>query len=225
MASGNRHSRQGLPRVVAHLAVSLDGSTTGFQPDVAKFYELAATWREDVTLVGADTLLAQEEVLASAPRPGPAPDGPLLAVTDSGARVRQWGALREAGHWSDVVALRSERTPPRPEGPEGEGVEEWILGRRRVDLGAALRELARRHGARTVRVDSGGTLVGALLEAGLLTEVSLLLHPCLVGTDGSRPWYGPGGRRAAGLTLVAGETLDGGLVWLRYGTAGPAAAG
>jgi 2,5-diamino-6-(ribosylamino)-4(3H)-pyrimidinone 5'-phosphate reductase len=32
---------------------------TGFEPDFARFYALATTWQEDVTLVGADTILAQ----------------------------------------------------------------------------------------------------------------------------------------------------------------------
>ena len=77
-------------RVVVHVAVSLDGATTGFEADVGTFYELAATWAEDVTLTGADTILAQEAALADAPRPGPDPDGPLLVVVDSRGRVSEW---------------------------------------------------------------------------------------------------------------------------------------
>ena len=53
-----------LPHVVLHVAVSLDGATDGFAPDVGTFYELAGRWREDVTLAGADTILAQEKALA-----------------------------------------------------------------------------------------------------------------------------------------------------------------
>jgi 2,5-diamino-6-(ribosylamino)-4(3H)-pyrimidinone 5'-phosphate reductase len=64
------------PYVVVHVAVSLDGMTTGFDADLARFYELAATWHEDVTLTGADTVLAQESALAEGPNPGPAKDGP-----------------------------------------------------------------------------------------------------------------------------------------------------
>ncbi|MGZ5405696.1 MAG: hypothetical protein ACXWDL_13675, partial [Nocardioides sp.] len=64
------------PQVVLHAAVSVDGSTAGFEPDAGRFYELAATWHEDVTLAGADTILAQESALADAERPGPALGGP-----------------------------------------------------------------------------------------------------------------------------------------------------
>ena len=150
------------PQVIAHVAVSLDGATTGFEADVGTFYDLAASWREDVTLTGADTILAQEEALASAPQPGPALDGPLLAVVDSRARVRRWTALRNAGHWSDVLAVSSERTS-RPDDPP-----ELVVGRDRVDLGGLLSALGRRPGVRVVRVDSGGALTGALLADGLV---------------------------------------------------------
>ena len=54
------------PYVVVHVAVSLDGHTTGFSVDLARFYSLLPTWQEDITLTGADTILAQERELAAA---------------------------------------------------------------------------------------------------------------------------------------------------------------
>jgi 2,5-diamino-6-(ribosylamino)-4(3H)-pyrimidinone 5'-phosphate reductase len=189
------------PHVVVHVAVSLDGATTGFEADVARFYALAGTWREDVTLVGADTILAQEEALAAAPRPGPAADGPLLAVVDGRARVREWDALRDCGHWSGVVALRARAT-------SGE-VREIVTDSERVDLGAALAAL----GGRVVRVDSGGELTGALLRDGLVDELSLLVHPCLAA---GRRWHGSAPAPPLALERLAAEPLEDGLVWLRY---------
>lgn len=202
----------GRPYVVAHVAVALDGATTGFEPDVGRFYELAATWKEDVTLTGADTILAQEEALAAAPRPGPAADGPLLAVVDGRGRVRQWEVLREVGHWSDVVALHAEATPARP---GDRAVQELVAGAERVDLAAVLNMLGERAGVEVVRVDSGGALIGALLAAALLDEVSLLVHPCLPSAGTSRFWHGST-LRAIRFDLIASQTFDDGLVWLRY---------
>ncbi|WP_073263763.1 dihydrofolate reductase family protein [Cryptosporangium aurantiacum] len=200
-----------LPHVVAHVAVSLEGATTGFEPDLARFYALAQTWHEDVTLVGADTILAQKAALAHGPRPGPAPDGPLLAVVDSSARVHEWRALRDAGHWSGVLALRAASTPKSG----GEPPEKLVVGRERVDLRAALAALAAR-GAATVRVDSGGALIGALLAKGLLDEVSLLVHPVFAGHGGGHHhWYGPS-HPPAGTFVLAGNETIGDLVWLRY---------
>src|SRR5690348_3385489 len=95
------------PRVVVHVAVSVDAATTGFTPDLGRFYGLVPTWDEEVTLVGSDTILAQEQALATAPMPGPTADAPLLAVVDSRHRVSRWTALRDCGHWSGVLAVRS----------------------------------------------------------------------------------------------------------------------
>ena len=201
------------PHVVVHVAVSLDGATTGFDPDVERFYELARMWREDVTLVGADTILAQEEALAAVPRPGPAADGPLLAVVDGRARVREWEALRDCGSWSDVLALRAGETPV------DDGVSparQLVTGTNRVDLAAAIGALAKREGAELVRVDSGGSLIGALLRDGLVDEVSLLVHPSIAGAAGERVWHGGEPAHALDLERIAAEPLDGGLTWLRY---------
>jgi 2,5-diamino-6-(ribosylamino)-4(3H)-pyrimidinone 5'-phosphate reductase len=132
-------------------------------------------------------------------------------VVDGRGRVRQWEALREVGHWSDVLALYAESTAPRP--PD-RPVREIVAGTDRVDLSAALAALGDRHGARVVRVDSGGALVGALLAAGLLDELSLLVHPCLAGAGETRRWHGAA--PPAELSLLAAEPLDGGLAWLRY---------
>jgi 2,5-diamino-6-(ribosylamino)-4(3H)-pyrimidinone 5'-phosphate reductase len=201
-------SGRGRPRVVVHAAVSLDGATTGFTPAVGLFYELAATWDEDVTLTGADTILAQEPALATAAQPGPSPSGPLLVVVDSRARVSHWTALRDAGHWSDVLAVSSERTPPRPD-----AVQELVVGRDRVDLPALLGALGR--SADVVRVDSGGALTGALLAEGLVDEISLLVHPVLTGGQG---WWGAGSPAPTSLTLIDCREAGDGLVWSRYAT-------
>ena len=197
------------PHVVAHAAVSVDGATTGFDVDVQRYYSAAATWREDVTLTGADTLLAQEEQLAAAPKPGPIASGPLLAVVDSRGRIQSWAALRDCGFWRDVVALHSASTPTTTE------TRRIVRGADRVDLAAALQVLQEQEGARLVRVDSGGQLIGALLQHGLVDEISLLVHPQFADRAPTR-WYGPVPPPAATLHLRSSEPVGAGIVWLRY---------
>lgn len=200
------------PHVVAQLAVSIDGATTGFEADQARFYALATLWQEDVTLVGADTILAQQSAVRAAARPGPREAGPLLAVVDSRHRVHDLEALRDLGYWSDVVGLYSDQTPARP---LDSNIGELITGYDRVDLAESL-ELLYRRGALVVRVDSGGTLLGAMLELGLVDELSLLIHPVVVG-NGSR-WQGAFNGRLD-LKLANTEVFTGGITWLRYCTA------
>ena len=47
-----------LPRVILHIAVSLDGRYDWFTPDIGLFHELAGRWHEDITLAGANTIFA-----------------------------------------------------------------------------------------------------------------------------------------------------------------------
>lgn len=179
--------------------------------DTGRFYELAATWHEDVTLAGADTILAQESGLATADLPGPAPDGPILAVVDGRGRVSAWQALLDAGHWSRVLAIHAADTPSRDH-----GFAEIVAGGERVDLEAMLLALRERFGAGVVRVDSGGALNAALLDAGLVDEVSLLIHPVLAGAADRRPWHGGGPAAGTRMTLVEARSFPDGIVWLRH---------
>ena len=205
------------PYVVVHVAVSLDGHTTGFSVDLARFYSLLPIWQEDITLTGADTILAQERELAAAPRPGPADGAPLLVVVDSRRRVREWEALRDCGYWSGVLPLRAASRQPVGD----PSVPELVVGSDRVDLRQALTQLASRTGARVVRVDSGGQLTRALLDLRLVDEVSLLVHPCLTDS-GSHYWFGADPPPALPMALQDVETFDPGLVWLRYRVGPPA---
>jgi 2,5-diamino-6-(ribosylamino)-4(3H)-pyrimidinone 5'-phosphate reductase len=203
--------------VIVHAAVSLDGKIDGFEPDVGVYYDLIASWEEDATLCGSET------IVAAAPDPDP-PDAspvaepedderPLLAVVDSRGRVRSWSSLLRGGHWSKGLAFCSAATPPEHlEYLARVGVEPAIGGDDRVDLGRALHELADR-GIATVRVDAGPTLNGLALRAGLVDEVSLLVHPTIAGEG--RPFVDRL-ETAARLRLIAEEKRGDGLVWLRY---------
>jgi 2,5-diamino-6-(ribosylamino)-4(3H)-pyrimidinone 5'-phosphate reductase len=193
------------PQVVAQLAISLDGATSGFDVDLARFYALATLWQEDVTLIDADTIVAQETDVRAAPHRGSRADGPLLAVVDDRARVRSWDSLRELGYWSDVLALYADRTPARPADAT---TRELVAGYEEVDLLEVLTVLGRR-GVQTVRVDSPA-LLRTCLDEELVDELALLVHPVLIGGD---PWYDT---RRLDLRRVGTEVFQDGVLWTRY---------
>jgi 2,5-diamino-6-(ribosylamino)-4(3H)-pyrimidinone 5'-phosphate reductase len=245
-----------LPRVIIHNEISLDGRMDRLDVDMERFYGLAATWKEDVTLVGSDTLLAGMPELATAPDSGPAPaaavasgsdaasgppgtphqtadqppadaasapksTAPLLAAVDGRGRLPGLAALRNQPYWSDVVALCSNAAPAEYLGAlSRHGVDHLVCGADRVDLRAALEWLAERYGARVVRVDAGGTLIGALLRAGLVDEVSVLVEPRMIG--GTSPkWLFQAPDTATDddclrLRLQHLERFDDDAIWLRY---------
>jgi len=215
-----------LPHVVLHVEASLDGRIDQIQPDVGRFYRLAAGFHEDAILTGADTLLEGAELPAQDDAEPPTPraiggGGPLFVVTDSRCRFDRWNWLRKQPYWRDAVALVAQASPV--DGLErlaSQDVPTIVCGERRVDLRAALETLVAVYDVRTVRVDSGGALSGALVRAGLVDEVSVLLEPVLVGGVAPRTFLrGPDPSTpgdVAQLRLLNVEQFDDGLVWLRY---------
>ncbi len=84
----------------------------------------------------------------------------------------------------------------------------------------ALDMLNRDYGVNTIRVDSGGTLNSVLLQAGVVDEVSVLIHPYLAGGIPDPTMFDP---HKAGfmdlqvpLQLLKSEVLGTGILWLRY---------
>jgi riboflavin biosynthesis pyrimidine reductase len=249
-----------LPRVLYHVAASVDGRVDHIEPDLAQFYGIAGRWGEDCIITGADTILAAPDYVEDGPGVGepasglpdagelrgdaaddgeaadrggaawaetPAAGGkPLLAVVDARGRVRNWRALKAlTDYWRGLVPLVSRATPAEALARMGgAGLDALVVGDERVDLGAALQALAGRYGVQRVRVDSGGSLAGALLRAGLVHEVSVLVQPALVGGELPRSIFraaeldGPG--RVVRLALLGLERLEGDVVWLRYEVAG-----
>jgi 2,5-diamino-6-(ribosylamino)-4(3H)-pyrimidinone 5'-phosphate reductase len=214
-------------------AVSVDGRITGFEWDIGLYYELAGRWQVDAHLAGSDTLLSSAGETtpeppddAEPPAEVPGDTRPLLVVPDSRGRVRNWHILQAAPYWREAVALCSRSTPPEYlEYLNRRRVGCIVAGERQVDLRAALEELRSRYGVRSIHLDSGGTLNGAMLRAGLVSEVHLLIHPCLVG--GLRPDSifrspdagGPGS--AIRLALVKCEEVRDEIVWLHYDVVRP----
>ena len=223
-----------LPRVILHNRVSLDGRVDWLDADLGVFYGIASLFNEDATLAGCDTLLnayPNEQVKPACDArietmdKDPNDKRPLLVVPDSKGRLRNWHLLRREEYWRDVIALCSHSTPRVYLDYLNEmEVDSIIAGDGQVDLRLALEELNGRYGVEVARVDSGGTLNGALLREGLVDEVSLLISPHLVGGLTPRSIF-----RARDLEIKDGvislrlkqtKRLGGDVVWLLYDVVG-----
>jgi len=228
-----------LPHVIVHNEMSLDARTDGLDVDMGRFYRLAATWHEDCTLVGSETLLAGMPELGmaqSSAAGGESPDRaavpaepsgnevgsgrPLLAAIDSRGRLPGLALLRDQPYWRDVVAVCSDVTPASHlDVLAAAKVSAIVAGDDRVDVRRALEVLAAEYGVEVVRADAGGALVGALLRAGLVNEVSVVIEPRLVGGE-SHHWLvrapDAGQEDVVALALRDVERFDDDALWLRY---------
>ena len=230
------------PHVVVYNEVSIDGKVVGFETDPSRYYRLGFRWRSDVILMGSTTALAfgPPEPEADQQRTLPPPQRlpvvpgfeslvteprPLLVVPDSRGAVRNWvHALTQPWYRSVVVLVTSSTPRDYLRYLERRGIEHLEADHPttgRVDLALALDRLAGSHGVRAVRTDGGGALTGALLAAGLVDEIAILLDPVVSSDpDGQRlvtlPHPGPPG--GISLRLDDVERFDDGALLLRYAT-------
>lgn len=220
-----------MPKVILHTATSLDGRITSFPADLETYYGLAARWNPDAILFGSETVIAavrdnpalevppDHEEMFRPPEGSPDPR-PLLVIADSRGRVRCWDAIRKWPYMRDVLALCSESTPKEYLDYLAERkISTIIAGNDRIDMRAALESLNRQYGVASVRVDSGGTLNSVLLAAGVVSEVSVLIHPFLAGGEPGPTMFDPvraGISLQVPLDLKSHEVLGNGLIWARY---------
>lgn len=225
------------PRVTVYNETSIDGKLTGFAGDGVRYYRRGFRWRSDAILMGSATAQAfgpaetPEQQAGAGPDVDPAPvypgfedlvyePRPVLVIPDSRAVVRNWRHAQAQPWYGAMVALVSRHT--RPEYPaylERRGVGHLTAGEDHVDLAGALEQLADRYDVGSIQTDGGGALNGALLAAGLVDEIALILTPRVAGRpDATSLVRLPRGLGDDGLPLrlTEVETLDDGAIWLRY---------
>ncbi|MCE8034208.1 bifunctional diaminohydroxyphosphoribosylaminopyrimidine deaminase/5-amino-6-(5-phosphoribosylamino)uracil reductase RibD [Halomonas sp. MCCC 1A11057] len=124
---------------------------------------------------------------------------PLRVVVDTQLRLPQAAAcLREPGR--TLVATVPGHEPQRRTRLEAAGAEVVVLRAGddgRVDLSALMRYLAEQELVNEVLLETGATLAGAMLDAGLVDEMQLFVAPTLLGGE-ARPLFAlPGLTRMA----------------------------
>ncbi len=94
-----------------------------------------------------------------------------------------------------------------------------MVGEARVDLRLAISRLAEELGVTRVLSEGGGRLNGALLSAGIVDEINIVVIPAIAGIVGTpavvdlqanQEWV------PQRLRLLSAETADNGHIWLRY---------
>jgi 2,5-diamino-6-(ribosylamino)-4(3H)-pyrimidinone 5'-phosphate reductase len=214
-------------RLIMHNSVSLDGRTTGFAIDPGQHYAAAARFRADAMLVGSRTARAgiteflnevppEQEADRHKPAVQAGDTRPLWIIPDStGSLLGLLHVFRSAGYCRDVVLLVASSTPTEYiEYLKERDYDFLVAGTQRVDLKAALTLVEERSGVRTVLTDSGGSLTGALLDLGLMDELSLLVQPVIAGGEGLI-LFRDVQHAPLDMQLLGREDI-GSALWLRY---------
>ncbi len=212
-------------RVIIHNSLSLDGSLLGFDIDMAMHYKIAGSFKADIHLVGSNTaaeglkaffrkLPAEEE--KDFVKPKASSKLPLWIIPDSSGKLKgRLHMLRRSGHSRDIVVLTSSATPKSYLQYLTDRNYDWhYMGNRPLDYSAVMELLAKEYKAKTILVDSGKTLSGILLNNGLADEISLLIHPIIIGS-GHFPLLDEIRTRIE-LKLKKSKLLSNGCMWMAY---------
>lgn len=182
-----------LPKVITHNVISLDGSVSGFSIDMEKHYAIAGKYQPDAMLVGSATAKSGIEMYSDGipdespsdfvkPRITEEDKRPYWVIPDSqGLLQGRLHIFRRLEYCKDVIILLSEKSPES----YGKYLMERnydviISGHEDIELEKSLEILMQKYSSQIVLTDSGGNLNKALLEQGLVDEISLIINPVLV---------------------------------------------
>jgi len=229
------------PRVVCHMASSLDGRIVSeVWPDsisaaVRREYEqIHGSYDAKGWICGritmepfAKAVRSEADVAAQQGRASPADfrapgDFSSFAFAIDARGRLAWQSNDISG--DHVVAVLTEQVSDAYlDFLRSRGVSYVIAGREDVDLPAALEKIGTQFGVRTLMLEGGGGINGSLLRAGLIDEISVLIAPVADGRTGVPTLFdADDDRRPA--TLLRLEHLDrreNDLLWARYRVEGP----
>ena len=146
--------------------------------------------------------------------------------------AKAWGIFLDAHgkavwHRSDIggdaiLVILTESVPDSHlAGLRSDGVSYIFAGKTEIDLAAALETLNRELGIERLMLEGGGGANGALLRAGLVDELSLVICAVVDGSTGGPIVFNSGDTDLGpapieSMTLIGHEVLEKGAVWLRY---------
>lgn len=229
------------PKVICHIMSSVDGRlltdrwTLPFdgKPKGELLGVYAAIGRNlgtDAWMFGKNTLTEgffPRKFHAAVTDPSPRPEanvarrlsGRLFVVADPEADI-MYDSSDVRG--DNIVAILPETAPAvYLEHLRRRNVSYLFAGPGGGDLPLAMRELAEVFGVKCLSLQGGGIIDGAFLQFGLIDELSLVVYPGIDGWALSPSVFEYMGAdtmpaRGQSLELLSAETLNDGVVWLRY---------
>lgn len=212
-----------LPKVIVHNSISLDGSLINFDVNLFLHYKIAGSFGADMHLVGSNTAkMGIEMFYNELPKETrddfikPNRKGILWAIPDSTGKLKGLlHVLRQSEFCRDVVVMLSEKTSKDYiRYLEERNYCYYVVGEDKCDLKQSLVLLSENHNARRILVDAGSILSNLLIKLELVSEVSLLIHPVLVGKKAYNMFANLD--ESAKLDLIKKECFEGGYFWTLY---------
>jgi 2,5-diamino-6-(ribosylamino)-4(3H)-pyrimidinone 5'-phosphate reductase len=224
------------PYVICHMCTSLDGKIIGhrwgklrgYQHESELFETTAASFGIGAWMVGTTTMDEFDGPKTKLPRTKTRiPRRDFIANKSArsfGIGADAKGVLRfqknEVGGDHVILLVTHLVSDDYLAHLQSVGVSYLFCGKGKIDLKLALQKLGRAFKLRKLMLQGGGRFNGAMLEAGLVDEISHLTVPVADGGAGVAsifdiPDKAPAGA-AAKLRLLSHKLMPGGVIWARY---------
>ena len=188
----NRGDEECSRKVIVHNSISLDGSLVHLDVNLPLHYQIAGKFHADLHLVGSntakhgiDTFLTEIPSETEEDFTKPTQEGLLWAIPDTTGKLH--GLLhifRQSEYCQDIVILISETTPTDYVRYMTErAYDHYVVGEDKCNLKRALELLHDRYHVNTILTDTGCILSNLLIHQGLVSEISVLIHPVIVGKN------------------------------------------
>jgi len=223
LASASDRKDMERPFVYINSAMSVDGKISSIDrkqvrisspEDFVRVKSLRA--ESDAIMVGIGTVLADDpglrikssELRTTRTERG-LPENPLRVVVDSRARIPLEAKVLGEGC---LLAVSKAAPPERVEALKDK-CEIVVLGADRVDLDVLFKVLLRK-GVKRLMVEGGATLNWALIEAGLVDEISVYVGPMIIGGEVAPTLVDGAGfcENYPQIQLISVESMGGGVL-------------
>ena len=212
------------PNIIIHNSISLDGSLINFDVNMELHYQIAGNYKPDAHLIGSNTIKSGIELYGSSPpeekidfnKPERDEKLPYWIIIDTkGILQGQLHEVRRFELCKDVVLLLSEETPEIYINYLKERDYDFhIVGKEYINLKKSLKLLVKNYNIKNLLTDCGRILGNLLLNQGFVDEISLLIHPVIVG-DKSYNIFNNIDKKIK-LKLLKNEILGEGYIWLTF---------
>lgn len=188
-------------------------------------YQIAGWYKPDAHLIGSNTIRTGIDLFGGGVPPESSSDFqkpkrdkkiPLWVIIDSRGTLE--GLLHTCRRFElcrDVVVLVSKKTSKRYlRYLQNRHYDYHCVGTSSVDLEEALHLLSKKYHVKKVLTDTGRILGNLLLNQGLVDEISLLVHPVIVGKESYNIFYDI--EKNLAVSLVKCKRMEQHYIWLVY---------
>jgi 2,5-diamino-6-(ribosylamino)-4(3H)-pyrimidinone 5'-phosphate reductase len=187
-------------------------------------YKIAADYKPNANLIGSGTAVSGLKLFnvqipieekSDFEKPQRDKSLPYWVIVDSkGAMMGALHVCRRFEYSRDIIVLISEETPKEYISYLKQRNYDYIItGKSNVDLKAALQTLYSKYTFKTILTDTGQILIKHLLDLGLVSELSLLVHPVLVEKN-AYPIFRD--VKSPKLKLLKAQILEKEYIWMVY---------